>query len=82
MTTKLAPDFVEEVPSSGRLLSLPSDVLLLGLLSDPDRSSPSGNSCPLVEARRLPPAERYGWVKSLDADTKSQLIARYLYGVV
>ena len=80
MASDPTPSSVEASGWSGRLLSLPSDVLLYGLLADPDRLKAEDD--PLAAARRLPPAPRYRWVKSLDPRTKSELIARYLYGVV
>ena len=82
MVAETSSSILENAPTSGRLLSLPSDVLLLGLLADPDRLDPESNDGSVAEARKLPPAERYRWIRTLAPETKSELIARHLYGVI
>jgi len=69
-------------PTSGRLLSLPADVLLLGMISDPGCIDQGDPTCPLVHACRLPQAERFQWIRSLPPETKNTLVSRYLTGMV
>lgn len=72
----LSAPAIDDIPKYVTLTSLPHDVILCGLIFECPFEGAARSCCPLLEARKLPSAQRYRWMQSLSAERKSEIVAQ------